>query len=351
MRVFVYGAGYYGECILETLKKYPEIELIGFVDSYKTGELNGYPIISMQDLTKQDTSIPVVITVANMLHLKKIYSDLRMQGVKELYYYMHKSFCASGDFFHGECAELTGDLENVLMAAEIHLADYCNLNCKGCTHYSPIFERVLPDTKKRLADIKKLSDLFENVFVFSLLGGEPLLNPQLEEYVTESRKALPKAELQLVTNGLLIPKLEEKVLGSLKQNKVTVVISEYQPTHKMMDAIKETLERFQIDYSIRKYDVKQTFYKPLSTLENSKYPRTCISPGCVNICDGKIARCPQLMYLPKLNERFDLHLPETGIMNLNDFSNGKEVLTKLEEEVPLCNHCIEYEMDWGLVGL
>ena len=33
MQIVIYGAGYYGESILDTVKKYPEIEIVGF-DAY-----------------------------------------------------------------------------------------------------------------------------------------------------------------------------------------------------------------------------------------------------------------------------------------------------------------------------
>ena len=38
-----------------------------------------------------------------------------------------------------------------------------------------------------MADIRQLKKMFSDIFRIDILGGEPLLNPQLKEYVVELR--------------------------------------------------------------------------------------------------------------------------------------------------------------------
>ena len=63
---------------------------------------------------------------------------------------------------------------------EYHLADHCNLNCKGCDHFSPIAETKLTEFTQFKKDINRMSELFEKkAKSIHILGGEPLLNPEI----------------------------------------------------------------------------------------------------------------------------------------------------------------------------
>ena len=65
---------------------------------------------------------------------------------------------------------------------EMHIVDHCNLNCKGCAHFSNICNNNMLDIDKYSKDLDKISRHF-NVYYFRLLGGEPLLHPKLKEIV------------------------------------------------------------------------------------------------------------------------------------------------------------------------
>ena len=51
------------------------------------------------------------------------------------------------------------------------------------------------------------------------------------------------------------------------------------------------------------------FIQPLAIRADSPY-RNCNARGCYAVKDGKIARCPQLMYVPAVNKYLGLKLPE-----------------------------------------
>lgn len=131
------------------------------------------PIISIENVDRE--SAAVVITIESPFVVSEIYAQLRKQGIKNIYWYLNQNYRKSGedDFLEAECvcADTWGDC--VLPQAEMHIADHCNLNCKGCTHFSPIFEKELPDFKTRMKDVAWLKSKFSNVLYFSILGGEP----------------------------------------------------------------------------------------------------------------------------------------------------------------------------------
>jgi MoaA/NifB/PqqE/SkfB family radical SAM enzyme len=103
---------------------------------------------------------------------------------------------------------------------EMHISDACNLNCRGCAHFAPTFENKLPDIESRLNDVRRLKGKVSHIIRFYILGGEPFLNPQIDDYVREIRKILPTTELYIVTNGLLINKLKSETLQTIRDNNV-----------------------------------------------------------------------------------------------------------------------------------
>ena len=42
-----------------------------------------------------------------------------------------------------------------------------------------------------------------------LLGGEPLLNPEINEYIKISRKYFPKTRISIITNATLLNDMDE----------------------------------------------------------------------------------------------------------------------------------------------
>lgn len=47
---------------------------------------------------------------------------------------------------------------------ELHISDKCNLNCRGCTHFSPLYNEIGAVFEEKIDDIKKIKRLFDEVF-------------------------------------------------------------------------------------------------------------------------------------------------------------------------------------------
>lgn len=347
--VIIFGAGNLGKKLISELEKNEEVSVIGLADNSGKSAINGYPIIDIENEKK--FSGDIIIAITKLQSAVDVYNQLKANGYQKIFYYNPNiggiPEAEFGNLFLINCQKW-GDC--VLPQVEMHIADWCNLNCRGCTHFSPIFSRQMPELKVRLRDVLKLKELFSHVVVFYILGGEPFLNPQLGQYIQEIRNILPETRIVLVTNGILILRVDEKLLECIKANEVLVSISEYEPVHAIIDQITERLDRFDIKYQLRVFDRKQKFNLPLSLNSNSIYAHKCISDGCINICDGEIARCPTLMYINRLNQVFDINLPNDGIINLQDVQDGKELLNILREKVPLCKHCVEHVIPWSKCG-
>lgn len=94
------------------------------------------------------------------------------------------------------------------------------------------------DVKK---DFVRMKELFEDIPWIRILGGEPLLHPELLEIIKVARKTFPNTEIDICTNRILIPQLDDKVWQSFQDNHIIIHISGYEPTYKMMDKISSVL--------------------------------------------------------------------------------------------------------------
>lgn len=309
--MIIYGAGDLGEKFLERLRSTDEdVQVVGYADSYRTGNYMGLTALDITDVSKYG-GLRIVICIIHMEFVFEVFHLLKGLGYRDIYLYLGKDKCFANDIWNGECEKL--DIEEIgdypLPHVEVQPADWCNLNCRGCNHYSPLYAHVFPDREKRIRDIRVLKTIFTYVGRIYLLGGEPFLNPEIDMYVSEIRAVYPKTTIVIMTNGLLIPKLKPEVLRLLHDCHIIVQVSDYNVTHKILDKIKDKLLEYQIDYNIEYNRRKVEFIQPLAIRTDSPY-RNCNARGCYAVKDGKIARCPQLMYVPAVNKYLGLKLPE-----------------------------------------
>ena len=86
---------------------------------------------------------------------------------------------------------------------EMMITNVCNLRCQGCTTFSDLDhqgyktwavarEELLPWTQR--IDIQ----------AFGFMGGEPLINPDVENWLMGVRELLPSAQIRFITNGILL---------------------------------------------------------------------------------------------------------------------------------------------------
>ncbi len=352
MDIVIYGAGKRCAQLLDCLSRWPNVRVAGLADSYATGSKYGLEIVNMfQDGPKKfSRETVIVISIAHLKEAERVHRHLQDLGYENNYLYIGKTKTFSDNFLDGECLKMPAAGQLVLPSLEIHVVDFCNLNCAGCAHFSPLFEKVLPNFETRIRDLHTLKKLLPNVLVLSLLGGEPLLNPEIEKYMKDARLCFPDAIIQVITNGLLLPKISDTFFTIAHENQIVVTVSEYAPTQLIIERIKQRLELHKVDYEIRSQEDKSRFNRPISIQRDSVHEKCCISDGCVSICDGRIARCPTLLYIEKFNTFFHQKLPTNGISRITSFTNGEKLLEQMNKRVPLCDFCIRDEREWRFCG-
>lgn len=344
--IYIYGAGNRGKELVEIIQSFYEdkIKIGGFIDSYVEGQKCNLPIYKIAEISHDSI---IVISIAQSDIALQIALALKKGGYDKIYwfntYYNRRN---KQDFFVEQCIMCSDWEEDSMMHVEMHAMDACNLNCVGCTHFSPIFRKEKPDIEKQLLDVELFHRKIKSVAKFFVLGGEPFLNDDVAMYTSKVKELFPNASVTIVTNGLLIPKLPENLLRYLGQENIGVSISVYEPTYCILNQIEDTLKKYNIMYHTR--NSRNVFNIPLSQkVVDTPY---CISEGCVTIGKGKIACCPTLMYIEDLNEKYGLDFPTEGRIDLQSNVTGLELKRLLKQSVPLCHHCTKNEIKWKTCG-
>lgn len=90
----------------------------------------------------------------------------------------------------------------ILKHCAYHITYKCNLSCHGCVNYSNhLNAHKLPPIDNWLTELEKLSDRF-TVKWLEILGGEPLMHPNIKDIVEYCANQSKFEIVTLVTNGL-----------------------------------------------------------------------------------------------------------------------------------------------------
>lgn len=88
---------------------------------------------------------------------------------------------------------------------ELNIVEHCNLRCAHCDHSSPLLPPKFVSPKTVAAQLQGLSAVLR-VQDLRLLGGEPLLHPEILACVGAARDSGIARRIILVTNGVLLEK-------------------------------------------------------------------------------------------------------------------------------------------------
>ena len=113
---------------------------------------------------------------------------------------------------------------------DVQVCDHCNLRCAGCLHFAPLAPEHFLDLGEYerdlglLADVKGFGGYFDSIV---LMGGEPLLHPQIAAVISATRAIAPDESITLCTNGLLLKRMADAFWDAVVANDVLLSISAY----------------------------------------------------------------------------------------------------------------------------
>ena len=234
---------------------------------------------------------------------------------------------------------------------DLHIIDGCNHSCARCVKFAPLCEDRLGivNYNSTIKDLKRLSQLTNaRLDGISILGGEPLISPDLIKYMHMCRKLFPNTSITIVTNGLAIPRMKKLFFKSLKKYDVWLSISKfYEP--EVYEGIIDILKKNDcFDRTV--FQGLQPFncvmFVQLDLDEKGKQNKEKMFEKCPNkngyitLKEGRLWSCPTSCMKYILNNyfgtKFELY-KDDGVDIYNH--TEKEIVELLRKPKEACKYC------------
>lgn len=214
---------------------------------------------------------------------------------------------------------------------DIDIVKHCNLNCKGCLHFSPLAEPWYINIDKEFEKWKQIPDFIKRYFrKINIQGGEPLLHPNFKKIVLKVKEAFPDNDIVVTSNGILV---NQDIIDFCKQNNVYLLVSNYKlKKFKNKDVFKSG------------HGIGNWIKRPLNTKGDS------IPEKEMNICNKDSQRCFQLVgtniyvchfehRIELLNKYFNLNIPQGNGIDVSKISSIDEFIKWKNTTKEICKYC------------
>ncbi len=225
----------------------------------------------------------------------------------------------------------------ILPVLEVHLTDHCNLNCKGCSHFSNISDEFFLDKNDFERDLKELCNKFK-IYSIKLMGGEPLLHPEITEIVSICKNISPISQIDIISNGILLPSLQKDKLDYIKNN-ANIILSKY-PVNS--DKFSQYLDLTDTaNRQNRMIYIRNSFRKYINLNGNSNIKNAyskCIMKQCTTLYNGHLYNCPFALYVKYFNKKFNQNISVSQGIDIYK-STPRQILKYLNKPIETCKYC------------
>ena len=226
---------------------------------------------------------------------------------------------------------------------EVHVTDHCNLNCRSCDHFSPLSNPYFIDLNKLEEDYRLLAPVSHRFFnQIHLMGGEPLLHPEIEKIMILTRTYFPKTTIWLYTNGIKLLSMQESFWKTCSEYSIQIYISKY-PINIHYKQVCAIMDKWHLIYAVST-EVEYFFHyalDPSGKQNHRKSYETCDWGGVyIQLKNGILYPCARIAYIEKVNNTFGLKLKCTK----EDFLEIKKLsrwnfLKFVTKSKPFCRYC------------
>jgi len=236
-------------------------------------------------------------------------------------------------------------------AFELHVVEHCNLRCTHCCNMSPyVAERTLS-----VAEIERLCSVMAEqlrVDVFKIMGGEPLLHPEITEVIHAIRRSGISKTIRLFTNGLLLHKMNDDFWRALDE----LTISSYASAPvkpAQLDIAHAKAREFDFVLNVKPVSefsevMRAERVKDEATIRET-YEKCWLRHRCLVVRGGRFTMCTRAAYAEEFHGTLlhDKHpedraraLEGDGVL-LSTPNLGQALLAYLNRSTPLasCRFC------------
>ncbi len=224
------------------------------------------------------------------------------------------------------------------------LTSRCTLRCRNCSNLMGYFEYPADLEKERI--LQSLDIILKHVDILpccELIGGEPFVAKNLREileYVLSQDKILC---VEITTNATIIP--EERILNMLKNEKITVIVSNYGKVVNQKKFMKK-LDEYGINivFHSQEYWILAGGVEKRNRAEDElklQYDRCEVGKTCKALWEDKIFPCARAASLFQLG-----YIKDEQALKISDRDGLKEEIMEflLGVKYGACDYC---DMSFG----
>lgn len=245
-----------------------------------------------------------------------------------------------------------------LLFFDVEITEHCNLNCKGCDSLAPLASEEYLDMGECEEDFRRLSEISGGIVEhINVLGGEPLLHPCVDEFLSLTRRYFPIGKITLVTNGILLKSMGQKFWTACRENQIVLGVTRY-PIHLDYDWIRDKAEKECVKFQWFGGNREEHWVHTKMDLSGQmnaedSFLRCWNANTCTVIEHGKLYPCPRAAKISHFNKAFktNLSVSENDYLIIKDIKSLNEVMSFLAKPIPFCRFCCpksHYEEAWEI---
>ncbi|MCM1068262.1 MAG: radical SAM protein [Muribaculaceae bacterium] len=238
------------------------------------------------------------------------------------------------------------ELAAMPLRLEFVLTDYCNLNCRGCTHYSPLAAKEFAPINQIEHEIRHLgricSDGIDSAY---LIGGETLLYPDLCKAMELLREAFAKQKLFVFTNGLMLPRMSDEFWTTAARLGFVIALTRY-PVKFDYDAAIELCRSKGVACEVfGDRSMADSFYRFSLDPKGRNNARLahfrCFNRGCVSVLGGYVYPCSISACVSHLNKAHSTTFEhrDGDRIAVDSVRSAADIKRLRDRPVPFCRYC------------
>jgi hypothetical protein len=229
---------------------------------------------------------------------------------------------------------------------EVNATLQCNMRCQSCSHLAPLFRRENVDPVALRDTLTVLARYYHASYV-KVLGGEPLMHPDLPGVLAAVRASAVSDTVLVCTNGTLLHRAPEAFWDAVDAVEVSVYPSRPLDADDI-DRFRTTAANHGVSLEVNYYGHFRVAYSEHGTespalvrdiFDTCKLAHLWLSH---TVYDGWLFRCPQSVFLPKQLHETSWDNRVDGVRIDDDPEFPDRLVELLTRTSPLraCQHCL-----------
>ena len=237
-----------------------------------------------------------------------------------------------------------GWLKHIQFAITYH----CNLNCAYCNNMSPIapiYHLPLDVFEKDIIQMAKITN--KKIQNIGLLGGEPLLNKKIEEYIKIAHRNFEDSKITITTNGLLLNEMPDSFWKCCAENNTNIKYTIYPLSKNYPTLLRayEQAKKYHVELLIKNsayhFRLMNLDTKNLNNKEETH--KNCGDRSCILIDHGRMYPCPCVqtvdMFFNKYFKDKQIAIDENDYCDIYKLKNAKDIHDFVNKAKDMCKYC------------